>query len=72
MYGWIPLLSTWNYHSNVNLLYFQYKIKKKTFKVSRIYLEKQPIRVDSCLSKTDEMELGRKYSAGFLNEMMIH
>lgn len=42
------------------------------FKVSRIYLEKQPIRVDSCLSKTDEMELGRKYSAGFLNEMMIH
>ena len=71
MYGWIPLLSTWNYHSNVDRLYFQYKIKI-FFKVSRINLEKQPTRVDSCLSKTDEMELGRKYSAGFLNEMMIH
>ena len=27
MYGWVPLLSTWNYHNTVNRLYYKNKIK---------------------------------------------
>ena len=29
MYGWIPLLSTWNYHNIVNWLYSNKKLKKE-------------------------------------------
>ena len=29
MYGWIPLLSTWNYHNIVNRLYSNKKLKKE-------------------------------------------
>ena len=31
IYGWVPLLSTWNYHNFVNWLYPQYKIKSLKF-----------------------------------------
>lgn len=36
-HGWVPLLSTWNHHNNVNWLYCntKWKIKKKKKKKSR-------------------------------------
>ena len=42
MYGWVPLLSTWNYHNIVNQLYpnIKLKVKKKTQNNKKILKEK--------------------------------
>ena len=53
MYGWVPLLFTWNYHSIVNWLYLNTKLKvqiKKDCDPETLKMASIPVSISCCLS----------------------